>query len=83
MWFKKYQKQKWHLACYGGSLAYCGRDVHIAACYASYREPEITIDEVIGNPKYCQVCVNAIMRGRAYIKQLEADYEARQSLKLK
>ena len=82
MWFKKSDKQKWHLACYGGSLAYCGRDIHIAACYASYREPETTVDDVIGNSKYCQACVNAILRGRAYIKQLEDNYSKKRKERL-
>ena len=78
MWFRKSNSQKWHLACYGGSLAECGRDVHIAAAYATLKA-DASIDEVIGNHQYCQACVNSILRGREYIKQLDREYEQRRS----
>jgi len=81
MWFRKSNSQKWHLACYGGSLAECGRDVHIAAAYATLKA-DASIDEVSGNHQYGQACVNSILRGREYIKQLDREYEQRHSKSL-
>ena len=76
MWFRKDKTQKWHLACYGGSIAECGRDVHIAAAYATLKT-NIDVNDVICNHQYCQACVNSILRGREYIKQLDKEYEQR------
>jgi len=75
IWFRKSKSQKWHLACYGGSIA---EDVHIAAAYATLRA-SASVDGVIGNQQYCQACVNSILRGREYIKQLDKKYEQRHS----
>ena len=69
MWFKKYETAKWHLACYGGSLAFCGRDVHTASIYAPFKT-KITCDEVKDNSQYCRACVNAVMRFRRLSKEL-------------
>ncbi len=78
IWFKKHEMAKWHLACYGGSIAQCGRDVHIAATHAPFRT-EITSDEVKGNSQYCQACVNSVMRFREYAEQAESEYIARKA----
>ena len=68
MWFKKHETAKWHLGCYGGSIAFCGRDVLIASCHAPFKRT-ITCDEVKGDSQYCQACVNAVMRFRELSKE--------------
>jgi len=73
VWFRKNKSQKWHLACYGGSIAECGRNVGVAAAYAKERM-ELDLEKATGNRKFCQACVNSIKRGREYIKQLQAEY---------
>lgn len=70
MWFKKYETAKWHLARYGGSIAQCGRDVHIGSIYASFTT-STTCDEVESNPLYCQSCVNSVMCFRKLSRKLD------------
>lgn len=70
IWFRKDKKLKWHLACYGGSIAECGRDVRIAAAYASERI-DCDVNSGEGVKEFCQACVNSIKRGCEYIKQLD------------
>jgi hypothetical protein len=69
IWFRKSKLLKWHIACYGGSIAECGRDIRVAAAYATERK-DLAVDEAKGK-EFCQVCINSIMRGREYIRQLE------------
>ncbi len=74
IWFRKTERLKWHLACYGGSLAECGRDVHIAACYAKERM-NLDVDDRDERKDLCQACINSILRSREYMKQLEEEYK--------
>lgn len=71
IWFRKNKVHKWHMACYGGSIAECGRDVKIAAVHAPERM-QLEVDDGSKQRKdLCQACVNSILRGREYIKQLD------------
>ena len=74
IWFRKSKTQKWHIATYGGSIAECGRDIHIAAAYATERMT-LGVDKSEGVQNLCQACLNSIKRGREYIKRLEEKQE--------
>jgi len=70
IWFRENKAQKWHIATYGGSIAECGRNVGIAAAYASERMT-LEVDNSAGAQNLCQACLNSIKRGREYIRQLD------------
>ena len=70
IWFRKNKSHKWHIATYGGSIAECGRDIHIAAAYAT-QTMTLDVDDSKDNPQLCRACVNSILRGREYIRQLD------------
>jgi len=78
IWFRKSKKNKWHIACYGGSVAECGRNVGVAAAYATERM-SLDVNGSEGVQDLCQACLNSIRRGREYIKKLDAEYAALQS----
>jgi len=69
IWFRKSKAHKWHIATYGGSIAECGRNVGVAAAYATERM-SLEVDKCEGVQNLCQACLNSIKRGQEYIKQL-------------
>ena len=76
IWFRKDKNLKWHIATYGGSIAECGRDIHIAAAYATERIT-LEVDKSEGLRDLCQACLNSIKRGRECTKQLDKKYKER------
>ena len=70
IWFRKGKSHKWHIATYGGSIAECGRNVGVAAAYASERM-SLEVDKSEGIKNLCQACLNSIKRGQEYIRQLD------------
>ena len=71
MWFRRNRRQKWHMASYGGSIAVCGRDIGVAACYSSERI-DMTIEEAQKRTDTCRSCINAVMEVRKSLGEANA-----------